>query len=87
MGRLRIVRVYEGMDDNPPGTLPFGDDMGQLDERWHDGVVVVLGNEGSYEYTTVFNNGTPTFCCGDGTFTPRCEDWSDVRVEVLQDDK
>tara|TARA_R110002096_G_scaffold94819_6_gene213143 strand:+ start:1011 stop:1214 length:204 start_codon:yes stop_codon:yes gene_type:complete len=67
--------------------VPFSNKQGQVNEDFQDGIVVMLGNNCAPDYVTVFNQGVATFYNEDGKFTPRVEDWSDLYVEVLQDDK
>jgi len=68
------------------GTVPFGNETGvNLREEWHDGIVVLGGNDAAPDYVTVFYNGEARFLCSDGEFTPRVEDWSDSYVKVLLD--
>lgn len=82
--RLRVVRDH-GNIEHVQGRVPFGNDMGFIREEWHDGVVVMLGNECAPDHTIIIVQGEAHFFDGDGPFTPRVEEWADSEVEVLLD--
>lgn len=84
--RLRVVHMPADPKDTE-GTVPFDSETGALGEEWHDGIVVLLGNECARDHVTIFNGGESFFYDSDGPFTPRVEDWSDSVVRVLLDTK